>query len=157
MIFREISKMCQQFPDDAKQILQCSHDQSVYSLGTKTMIVFSLICLSKKNKEWTRWYNRAYPRSVNIRSSSRYTDECFRRLDIPPSNNRRPVNKEKIPYDFCVIHSLHEQEWVTCCLRPELEEGPEKFKGTKILDRNQIYFVLQIIDKNATINFFFLL
>ncbi|KAK3093644.1 hypothetical protein FSP39_018346 [Pinctada imbricata] len=126
-IYKEVRKLCDKFPEEMKLLLEYIHEKFMFVVGTQTMKVLTLICLGKDHKDWTRWYNRKYPRTVNIHNPVDVS-LFFKPMSILRKGNSRPVCTD-LEYDFSVIHSPHEQDFVACHLRQELEEGLERFKG----------------------------
>ena len=65
-------------------------------------------------------------------SSSLDAEEKFRSpgTNIPsPSKHRQPYNQDGKQYDFFILHSDADCDWVVCCLLQQLEYGQYGFKG----------------------------
>ena len=123
-IFVQVRKMSEQYPEVLKQLLEHSLQTFIHTYGTESLMTMGVNCLRRFQREWTRTFNEK--KSNYVREIT--ADQLFRPSSIFPGGNKNSFYKFK-EFDFCVIHSIREQEWVACCLKPELEDGPEKFKG----------------------------
>ena len=84
---------------------------------------------------------------TSVQSPLNWTDAFVAPGTYIPSfgGHRRPFNQAGKRYDFFVLHSEADNDWVVCCLLQQLEYGQYGFKGKKTIKfRQTITFIAKL-------------
>ena len=127
VIFRIISKWCQSYPDQVKELLDLTAEM-VSNCRLPTSATMCLICLGRKHKIWTQKFNKHW----RTRSKDATEPDIF-----SPGLLEAPENRSQ--FDYLVIHAPEDKYWVFYTLLPEMEQRPTEFKG------NAIYMYLYVL------------